>query len=67
MTKKDYIKFAGMLKTEREMAKAAACCNAVFVTLSGVEDALVSIFYEDNPRFDEARFRLAADVPGTHM
>ena len=53
MTRKDYIKFATLLKT----------LNVKFddkdftLNFNNVYDGIVNIFKNDNPRFDEIRFK----------
>jgi len=53
MTRKDYVKFATLLKT----------LNVKFddkdftLNFNNVYDGIVNIFKNDNPRFDEIRFK----------
>jgi hypothetical protein len=53
MTKKDYIKFAGVMRDTKEAAKTALDTYKVWLS---VLDGLTRIMAEDNPRFDLQRF-----------
>ena len=52
MTRKDYIKLADMLAQVRKDRGG----------LAAVENKLVKILADDNPRFDEQKFRAAANL-----
>ena len=53
MTKKDYVKFATLLKTLNVKFD-----NKDFtLNFNNVYDGIVNIFKNDNPRFDEIRFK----------
>ena len=55
MTRKDYVKFAAMLKLERET-------YGNIVELGLIIDSIADIFAADNPRFDRERFAKACKV-----
>lgn len=59
MTKKDYERAA----TIAQAWGRSPCCMEQG---AAVEDAFVSLFEGDNPRFDEARFRRAC-APGANV
>lgn len=65
MTKKDYIKAAKMVKEMRVEARATSRVIGAKQRLyeenvsTEVEDAFAKFFRNDNPRFDEKRFRQA--------
>ena len=56
MTRKDYVKFAAMLKQQRIIRGADK------LQLSRVIHATAYIFADDNPNFDRARFLTACGV-----
>ncbi len=56
MTKKDFIKFAAVLKELRKTKSTYDGEGNAVVRVRDVEDALVGIFVADNDRFDVARF-----------
>lgn len=53
MTKKDYEKAAKMIRTQMSWGATKDGANATVV------QAFTEFFREDNPRFDEERFRYA--------
>jgi hypothetical protein len=57
MTKKDFEAAARIAQT---------CHEEVAESWADIVDAFVDLFRDDNPRFDEARFR-AACVPGANV
>jgi len=68
MTKKDYIKAAKMVKEMRAEAQATSRTIGAKQRLyeenvsSEMEDVFAKFFRNDNPRFDEKRFREACKV-----
>lgn len=52
MTKKDYIKFATMLKIQIEQTDDPVALYAINSIVQNISD----IFKEDNPRFDANKF-----------
>ena len=56
MTKKDFIKFAGILKHREECSEERGVLH-----LSPLLDDLCEMFKADNPNFDEDRFRNAVN------
>ena len=64
MTRKDYVKLAKMLhdaRVDRSHYPPGSTENlALSYMLCRIEDSLVDILADDNPNFDEARFRDAA-------
>lgn len=63
MTKKDYIKLADMLYMRRKGVEHATAGELRFYheAIQDVEDDLVDILKRDNSRFDESKFRIAAN------
>jgi hypothetical protein len=68
MTRKDYVKFAAMLKDQRQ---AAIDCNSLkpgadtmlkIGTLNTTVFSMADIFAADNPNFDRDRFLQACGV-----
>lgn len=62
MTKKDYERAASLIQTAAEMAVERTEHQVVKV----MTETFVLFFQDDNPRFDEARFRRAC-VPGANV
>jgi hypothetical protein len=62
MTKKNFIAAAKIVKRMREAAEVFANTPEFHVEeqkISRVENAFVALFIDDNPSFDENRFRAA--------
>ena len=69
MTKKDYIKFAAMLKERKEIIKEEAghdkdimdenISDAHLLEIRITADMVAGIFSDDNPRFNRSRFLTA--------
>jgi hypothetical protein len=67
MTKKDYVRFARVLKDARanlvsgalDANASAAAVTVVEAVIATIEDEMVTAFRADNDRFDAARFRQA--------
>lgn len=55
MRKKDYIKFAAMLKEQHDQTKVLARPDA-WIHVEEIIIATADIFAEDNPNFDRDRF-----------
>ena len=53
MTRKDYVKFATLLKT----LNVNFDNKDLTLNFNNVYDGIVNIFKNDNPRFDEIRFK----------
>ena len=65
MTKKEYAKFAKMLKeTKQECTKAYEGYELITAceVLTVIEEKMIVIFREDNPNFDYARFEQATEI-----
>ena len=62
MTKKDYIRAAEIVRNVRVMAYEFDSDADDVDPSAFVEDAFVTFFTHDNPRFDETRFREACKV-----
>ena len=69
MTKKDYIKLAAILREEREFTLTRTNANLYrdgrLDALSEMQERLVYMLAQDNPRFNAARFNAACtpEVP----
>lgn len=64
MTRKDYIKFAGLFAGEMALAQSAAS-QGDFARVTQVRNIVLStadIFAQDNPRFDRERFYTACGL-----
>jgi hypothetical protein len=61
MTRKDYVKFAAMLKEER-VPDNGPIGYAKLRMLDQIADKTADIFEADNPNFDRARFLTACGV-----
>ena len=66
MTKKDYIKIAEILATYQRQMKMLCNVNPEYEwegtldhRFNSLNDDLCALFVEDNPRFDEDRFKSA--------
>jgi hypothetical protein len=59
MTRRDYIRAAGILREARAMHPDSAAA------IGTVTAGLAAMFADDNPRFDRARFYDAAGIPAT--
>lgn len=63
MTKKDYIKFAQMLKREQPATLYSIDeSDVTTVTWQCIVESTADIFAEDNPRFDRERFLRACGL-----
>lgn len=70
MTKKDYVKFATVINEQRELAETQMANDRDYEEysqgqlnlLENLIEELCVIFEEDNPSFDEDRFREACGV-----
>jgi hypothetical protein len=61
MSKKDYIKFAAMLKEQHDIAQDTLFSQGK-TAVENVIKASAEIFAEDNPRFDHDRFYKACGM-----
>jgi hypothetical protein len=61
MTKRDYIKFAEMLREQYERANGSGE-QYPEQTIARVQDSIADLFAADNPRFDRERFAKACEV-----
>ena len=62
-TKRHFIKIAAMLKNQRLelIHKLYDSQNSRFELIDNIEDQLIEIFTEENPRFDVDKFRWASN------
>jgi hypothetical protein len=61
MTKKDYIKFVGVWKKSIRFMGDARERGYHYIDADSLYSAMCDIFEEDNPRFDEQKFRDAVE------
>ncbi len=65
MSKKDYIKFAAMLKETKKQATDAYSGYELVIAaevISVIEEKMIVMFKADNPNFDIDRFLLATEL-----
>ena len=55
MTKKDYVKIAGIVKKQLN-CHCDICANCIVSIFSTLAQDLAVVFASDNPRFDQDRF-----------
>ncbi len=60
MSKKNYVKLAAMLARARSAWATGWDTSEPADIIEGIEVELMAYLFEDNPRFDAARFRDAA-------
>ena len=63
MTRKDYIRIAALLQSTRNL-NTGDKSDHVEQFILNIENGMCAAFYEDNNRFDEDRFRAAANYKG---
>tara|TARA_R100000329_G_scaffold109070_1_gene89573 strand:- start:244 stop:504 length:261 start_codon:yes stop_codon:yes gene_type:complete len=61
MTKKDYIKFVGVWKKSIRFMGDAREKGYHYIDADSLYQSMCEVFREDNPRFDEQRFRDAVE------
>ena len=61
MTKKHFIKIAQILKNQR-LSIQGIDDNQYENLISNIENQLINVFVDDNPRFDISRFRQATQL-----
>lgn len=61
MSKKDYIKFAAMIKERMPEAKQLIRPDS-FIMLDEIARAMADIFQDDNPNFNRDRFLKACGI-----
>ena len=57
MTRKDYVKFAKVIKSEVDgLDKGNACYKDIAFSITSIADGMSAVFREDNLNYDRNRF-----------